>query len=261
MGNIWTNLAKKYFSRTIFLLNLILLVAGFSRTLRSENELDFILDNIFLKQEMMEKEISDAIFETKYTYLETRADGKIEKQMTALRKVYMKEFEKQKHEFLEMTINNRKLDSVEMEKNIKEWRKQEKMIKNTKMPFDLRFRKYYNYYLSEDDSCNFNDIWKIEFKPKRKRTGCVQGFVYVSKHDTNIVQLHFAPIRLPFVLRNFHIIMNYSNQNGFWLPEKFSMETDVIVKIIITLYYRHISIKEEYDNYRFNNGLKDDFFE
>ena len=261
MGNLWTNLTKKYFSRFIFILNLILLVPGFSRTLRTENELDIILDNIFLKQEMMAKEISDAIYETKYTYLETRADGKIEKQMTALRKVYMKEFEKQKHEFLEMTINNRKLNPFEMEKNINEWRKQEKMIKNTKMPFDLQFRKYYNYYLTDDDSCYGNDVWKIEFKPKRKRAGYVQGFVYVSKQDTNIVQLHFVPIRLPFVLRNFQIILDYSNQNGFWLPSNFSMETDIIVKIIITLYHRHISIKEEYNNYQFNNGLDDDFFE
>jgi hypothetical protein len=261
MGKIWINIAKKYLKRFCFLLFLILLITGLSRTLSSENELDIILDNIFLKQEMMVKEISDAIFETKYHYLETRANGKIEKSISALRKVYMKEFEKQKHEFLEMTLNNRKLNPAEMEKNINEWRKQEKMIKNTKMPFDLRFRKYYNYYLSKADSSYMSDVWKIEFKPKRKRAGYVQGFVYISKQDTNIVQLHFIPIRLPFVLRNFQIIINYSNQNSFWLPGNFSMETDVIVKIIITLYHRHISIKEEYSNYQFNNGLNDDFFE
>lgn len=261
MGNVWTNLAKKYLSQFSFFLYLIILPAASSFTYGTENELKVILDGIFQQQEIMSEEISDAIFETKYTYLETRANGKIEKKMTALRKVYMKEFEKQKNEFLEMTLNNRKLNPSEMEKNINEWRKQEKMIKNTKMPFDSRFRKYYNYYLSKDDGSYVSDAWKVEFKPKRKRAGCVQGFAYVSKQDTNIVQLHFIPVRLPFVLRNFQIIIDYSQQNGFWLPDKFSMETDVIVKIIITLYHRHISIQEEYSNYRFNNGLNDDFFE
>jgi hypothetical protein len=241
------------------LFSLVLLLAIFFKALIANDELNLILDGIFQKQEKMNREISDVTFDVYYTYLETKDNNKIEKSIKAWRRVFMQEFENQQHKFLAMIENNRRLNPAEMEKNIREWRKYEKMIKNTKLPFNPKFSAYYNYYLSDSINYDTGKVWKIGFKPKRQKAGLVQGFAYILKQDTNVIQLNFVPVKLPAILRNFKIQIDYSKQNSLWLPNKFSLEMEVIIKIIATLYKRNIYIQEEYYNYQFNQGI--DVFE
>ena len=244
------------FSFYLKLLMIVFFNIGFG-----DSECSKIIDGIFRQQEKMEREIADVIFDAKYYYLETDTRGEVKKSNITLRRVYMKGFEKQKHEFLAMRVNNRELSPEEMAQSQSEWRRQETMIKKTKMPFLPRLRKDYEYFMAGEDTSKNLKVWKIGFRPKRRREGYVRGFACVSEQDSNVVRLQFVPVRLPFVLKNFQIIIDYARQDGYWLPAKFSMETDVQVKIILTFYQRHISIKEEYSNYRFNNGLNDDFFD
>ena len=245
--------------KLVFQFALILLII--TKVYSSELEFKMILDGIFRQQEKMAKEITDAIFDAKYSYSETKPSGKIVKNIVALRKVYMEEFEKQKHEFNALTINNRRQNPSEMKKKLTEWRRQEQMIEKTKMPFTPQLRKYYEYSFLGTDSYNGEEVWMIGFQPKRKRAGYVQGFAYISTHDSNVVKLSFLPVRIPFVLRNFGISIDYSQQNDYWLPAKFKMDADVVVKLILTLYQRHIHIEEEYSNYKFNTALPDSIFE
>ena len=245
--------------KLIFQLTIILLINAKANS--SETEFKKILDGIFRQQERMAQEISDAIFEAKYSYSETKPNSTIVKDIVALRKVYMKEFEKQKHEFYALAINNRQQNLVEMKKQLTEWRRQEQMIKKTKMPFIPKLRKDYDYSLLGNKFYKGNEVWEVGFRPKRNRAGYVKGFAYVSAQDSNIVQLSFVPVRIPFVLRNFGITIDYSRQDDYWLPAKFKMDADVVVKLILTLYQRHIHIEEEYSNYQFNKELPDSLFE
>ncbi len=154
---------------------MILFLTIFSKNFGSVAEWNSILDGIFHNQEKMNAEISDVTFDVQYTYLETKSDGKIEKSIEVWRKVYMKDFENQQHKFLRVLVNKRQLNPVEMEKNMKEWQQYEKMIKNTKMPFDSKFRAGYNYSLLDSVEYDSNKVWKIGFEPKNQNPGMVRG--------------------------------------------------------------------------------------
>ena len=204
----------------------------------------------------MDSEIKDAIFDGDYSYLEKNDKGKITKSFTMKRTVYSKGYDLQKSVYSEVTENGKVLSEAEKNKMLKQSRGDMK----TKLPFSSQYRAAYQYDYLGEEYFNGTAVWKIGFKPNQKGKNFIQGFAYVQKSDTNIVQYQFTPVGLPFVLKNFNIVLDNAKIQKYWVPTKFSLEMELDVKVIFSLSHKFISMHETYSNYRFNTGLDDIFF-
>lgn len=204
----------------------------------------------------MDSEIKDAIFDGDYSYLEKNDKGNITKTFTTKRTVYSKGYDLQKSVYSEVIENGRVLSETEKNKVLK----QSRGDLQTKLPFDMRYRNLYRFvYLGEE---NFNGIpiWKIGYEPNKKGKDFIQGFAYVLKSDTNVIQYQSTPVGLPFVLKNFNIVLDYTKVGKYWVPEKFFLQMELDVKVIFSFSHKFIQMQEIYSNYRFNTGLDDNFF-
>lgn len=239
------------------LLILIVFILSVSSCYSDNTELNKILNGVLRQQNKMEKQIQDAIYDGQFSFVETNDKRETTKSITAVRKIYSKGLDKQKGEYLEMTIDGKKLNQTELAKENKKSQSGWK----TNLPFSKEFRNNYDYnYVSEDSWDGFK-LWKIGFAPKRKNKGYIQGFAYISQADSNIIQYQFVSVGLPFVLKNFNIILDYSKVQGYWQLTKFSMQMEVDVKIIFPLSHKYIRMQETYSNYKINNNLPDSLFE
>ncbi len=235
---------------------IIVIILLLASSLFAQADLNNILNGIFRKQDKMDSEIRDAIFDGDYSYLEKNDKGNITKTFTTKRTVYSKSYDKQKSVYSEVTENGRVLSETEKNKVLK----QNRGDVQTKLPFASRYRNLYQFsYLGEE---NFNGmpIWKISYEPNKKGKDFIQGFAYVLKSDTNVIQYQFTPVGLPFVLKNFNIILDYTKLNNYWVPRQFSLKMEIDVKVIFSLSHKFIEMQETYSNYRFNIGLDDSFF-
>jgi len=222
----------------------------------AQNNLNTILGGIYRQQDKMDSEIRDAIFDGDYSYREKNDKGNITKSFTTKRTVYTKGYDLQKSVYSEVIENGRVLSETEKNKVLKQSRGEVE----TKLPFASRYRNLYQFsYLGEE---NLNDmpIWKIGYEPNKKGKDFIRGFAYVLKSDTNVIQYQFAPVGLPFVLKNFNIILDYTKLDNYWVPREFSLQMELDVKVIFSFSHKFIQMQETYSNYRFNTGLDDNFF-
>ncbi len=237
-----------------FLIGILLV---FSLGFADNPELDKILSGVFHQQDRMDKEIQDAIFDGNFSFIETNGKGDTTKTITAIRKVYSKGYYKQKGEYVEMTVDSKKLSPAELKKENKKSRSNWK----TNLPFSSQFRNDYDFYYIGDENWEGFKVWGIGYTPKNRKQGYIEGFAFISQADSNVAQYQFIPVGLPFILKNFNIILDYSKVQGYWVLTKFSMEMEVNVKIIFSLAHKFIRMQEFYTNYKFNSSLEDSFFE
>jgi hypothetical protein len=239
------------------LLILIFFVFHITDCFSDNSTFNNILNGIFHEQDRIDKEIQDATFDGNFSYIEINNKGDTIKTIYSKRRVFTRGYDKQKSEYSEMIKNGKTLTQVEIQKELKNNRSDTK----TKLPFDIKERNNYEFNYLSDEKWNDFAVWKIGFKPKKKGKDFVDGFVYVSKSDSNVVQYQFKPIGLPFVVKNFNISLDYMKIQNYWVPEKFSLKIEIDVKVIFSFAHKYIEMREEYSNYKFNNGLEDSFFQ
>jgi hypothetical protein len=232
------------------------LLLTFSFAFTDNSELDKILNGVFRQQDKMDNEIQDAIFDGNFSYIEMNKKGDTIKSMYAKRRVYTKGYDRQKSEYLEIVENGKNLSGEEMKKAMKQSRGDMK----TKLPFALPYRNFYNFTYLGEEYYNNTAVWKIGYKPKKKGKDLIQGFGYVLKSDSCVVQYQFTPVGLPFVLKNFSIQLDYSKNDKYWVPTRFYLQMEINVKVIFSLAHKFIKMHEYYTNYKFNNGLGDEMF-
>ncbi len=222
----------------------------------AQTNFDQILNSVFTKQDKISREINDAIFDGDFFYMEKNNKGEILKTINSRRQIYTKGSYKQKSVYTEMKINGRLLSKEEMQNEIKKSRGD----MQTKLPFVQEFRDNYLFSYSGETNWNGQAVWKIDFQPKHKAKDNIKGFAYILQSDTNIVQYQFIPTGLPFVLKNFNIVLDYSKVEKYWVPTKFMLDMELDVKVLISFSHKFIHMQEQYSNFKFNNGLSDDFF-
>lgn len=235
---------------TFFVLFLITL-EGFA----PNNNLTNILDGIFQQQDIIDEQISDAIFLGKFSYVETNAAGDTLKTINSLRRIYSKSTTKQKSEYLEMVIDGKKLSKPQIDKQTK----RNQSNQNFKLPFYKKFRNEYDFfYVSEDQEAK---IWVIGFNPKNKKEGYLKGTAEISQADFSIQRLHFLPTDLPAVVKKINITLDYAKYGNYSLPSIFNLEMEINVKVIFNLAHKFIKMQEVYWDYQFNNNLPDSIFD
>lgn len=217
---------------------------------------DKILQGIFRMQDKMESEIKDAIFDGNFSYLEMNKKGDTIKTIYTKRRIFTKGNEKQKSEYTEMIENGKVLSKEE----IKKAQKQSRGDMKTKLPFASPYRNSYTFNYIGDEYYNNMAVWKIGYAPNKKGKDFIQGFAYVLKSDSNIVQYQFTPVGLPFVLKNFNICLDHSKIDKYWVPTKFFLQMEIDVKIIFSLSHKFITMQETYSNFLFNTNIPDSLF-
>lgn len=233
-----------------------ILVVVLSLSYGQHADFEKILQGVFRTQDKMESEIKDAIFDGNFSYIEMNNKGDTIKTIYSKRRVFTKGNDKQKSEYLEIIENGKLLSKEELAKA----QKQNRGDMKTKFPFTKQYRNSYTFSYLGEEYYNNMAVWKIGYKPKEKGKDFIQGFAYVLKSDSNVVQYQFTPVGLPFVLKNFNIMLDYSKIDKYWVPTRFFLQMEIDVKVIFSLTHKYITMQETYSNYQFNNNIPDSFF-
>lgn len=238
--------------KIIFIITCVF-IAGF---LYGVNDFEKVLSTIFSQQDKMSLEIKDATFDGDFFYMEKNNKGQVVKTINSKRRIYTKGSDFQKSEYSEMWVNGKLLSEEEMRKEMKKSRGD----MQTKLPFSKPFRDNYDFSFQGEETWKGKTVWKIGYEPKHKGKDNIKGSAYVLQSDTNIVQYQFVPTGLPFVLKHFNIVLDYTKIEKYWVPRKFTLDMELDVKVLISFTHKFIYMEEQYTNYKFNNGLTDDFF-
>jgi hypothetical protein len=226
----------------------------------ADTGLDSILAGVFRRQQEMADAINDLQFRADYSYAELNPSGDTAKTVETTRRVYMKGFNRQRHEFQTMRVNGRELTAGEMQRELIPWRVQEAMMKRTRMPFATEEQQRYRYRLEGEETLGGVPVWHVGFEPRRRTLGSLQGSALISCADSNVLQLRFLPAVVPPGIEQMSIVLDYAETQGFQVPARFDLDAEVRVAIIATLFHKRIRIQEQYADYQFNSGLGDDFF-
>lgn len=229
-------------------------------TFSKEPDIKEIIRMAELQQQKILDNINDVTFIGKTNYKEVEKDGEIKKDIIIQRRVYMKKPGKRHDEYLSMTVNGKQLSKEEMEKEIESWKKRSK-AQESKMPLTPEGKDAYNFKLIGEKVINSIQVWIVEFIAKQKDDGYVNGKLYISKNDYNIIRTEFSPVKLPSIIKGLDLVLTYSEVQGYWLPVKFEMDMKINVKFVLNMYYKHIKIEDVYFQHKFNSQLEDSLFE
>jgi len=251
----------KVFLKIMFVSLFVLTIYHVSKinALTKEPDMSYIIKKVEAQQSKLITNVQDAVFMAKAMYSEKERDGILKKEVIAQRRIYMKRQGKLHEEYLSMTVNGNKLDGKDKEKAIKDWQKKSKMS-GTKMPFSLEGEGAYDYNLIGSEIRNGIPVWIIGFTAKQKGDGYINGKLYVSKDEYNIIYMDFTPTNIPSVLKDMKLSLTYSDIQGYWLPVKFEMNMKVEVRFLVNMFYRQIRVEDIYSQYKLNNQLSDSIF-
>jgi len=249
----------------VFIFVLLFLMVGDSPAekpiLNDEINLEQIIENVKMRQSRIVNEIEDAVFRAETAYEEREKDGKLKKELTVKKRVYMKRDGRNHDEYLGMILNGRELHGEELEKELKDWKKKAGKQQETKMPMTPEGEGAYEYHLIGDGIWKDMSVWIVGFKPKKRADGYISGKGYISKDTFDIVHAEFAPAKLPRVIKDMNMAFTYSDVSAYWMPVEFELDMKIRVGFLVDLFYRTINIKETYSEYKFNNQLEDSLFE
>ena len=128
------------------------------------------------------------------------------------------------------------------------------MATDSKMPFFIETREDYRYTVIASGTCHGQDVWTIRFEPISPSEKTVHGQVWVLKDSFDVVRMEFLPARLPFVVTDANMVLDYGLVDGIWVPVRFDMSMDIRLKFIVELMRRRITIEDVYSEHRFNTG-------
>lgn len=251
----------KLFLKTVFVFLFVLTIYHVSITdaLIKEPDLSYIIKKVEVQQSKLINNVQDAVFMANATYSEKGNDGELKKEVIAQRRIYMKRQGKLYEEYLNMTVNSKELDGKEREKAINDWKKKSRMS-GTKMPFSLEGQGAYDYNFIGSETRNGIPLWVIGFSAKQKGDGYINGKVYVSKDEYNIVYMDFVPTNIPSVIKDMKLSLTYSDIQGYWLPVKFVLDMKIKVKFVVDMFFRQIRVEDTYSQYKLNNQFSDSIF-
>jgi hypothetical protein len=227
-------------------------------SLNTEPDLNYIIKMVEMQQSKLVNNIQDSVFIAKAVYSEKGNDGKLKKEVITQRRIYTKK-SKVREEYLSMVVNGRELDGKEKEKAINDWKKNSKRSE-TKMPFSLEGKNAYDYNLIGSETRGDIPVWVLSFIARQKGDGYINGKVYISKNEYNIIYTEFTPANIPSVIKDIKLSLAYSDIQGYWLPVKFEMDMKIQVKFMVNMFYKQIRIEDTYTQYKLNSQLSDSIF-
>jgi hypothetical protein len=219
-----------------------------------------ILKKIGIRLQEVQKSVNDVTFLAKTTYREIGKDGNYKKEVLVQKRVFMKNDDKHHEEYISMVINGKNLNKKEMDKESKEWQKNNSKSTTTKSPLSEESRNDYSFKLLGSSNIMNLPVWVIEFKSKKEEENYINGKAYILKATYDIVRVDFVPAKLSSVVKNIDMSLIYSDIQGYWMPVKFEMAAKVNVKFILNMYYKEIKLEDVYYQHKLNTGLQDSLF-
>ena len=226
-----------------------------------EITLDEIIDGVEAQQQRLVTEIENAIFSADAKYQERDKNGKLKKDLVVKRRIYMGQSNKRHEECLSMVLNGEELKGKKLRKEFRDWQKKTKSQSETKMPMTPEGEGAYDYSLIGSGKWNDMNVWIVGFAPKKRKKGYIEGEGYIAKESLNIVRVEFSPAKLPRVIENMQMSLNYSELEGYWFPVKFSMKMTISVGLFAEFFRMDVKVEDTYSNYKFNSQLDDSLFE
>ena len=159
---------------------------------------------------------------------------------------------RQQHEFLTGIANGRELAGRERERAFADLRRKGLMATDSRMPFFTDTRQEYDYEVIASGTCYGRDVWIIGFEPQSPSSKTVRGRAWVLKDSFDVVRLSFLPARLPFVVTDASMVLDYGLADGIWVPVRFDMSMDLKLKVLVELMRRRIVIEDVYSDHKFS---------
>jgi hypothetical protein len=247
----------------VFLLAMILVDISFAEmtVLSDEVSLEEIIEKVKMRQSRIVDDIEDAVYSAEALYKEIDKDGKLKKELVVKKRVYMGRGDRRYEEYLNIIRNGRDLNGKEFQKELKDWKKKAGRQQETKMPMTPEGEGAYEYYLIGDGTWRDMGVWIVGFRAKQEKDGYINGKGYISKDSFDVVRVEFAPAKTSRVIKDMGMALTHSEVDGYWMPVEFQLDMKIRVGFLVDLFYRTISIKETYTEYKFNNQLPDSIFE
>jgi len=212
---------------------------------------DSVIDRVFERLEDKDRRIAGVSYHAAYRYEEHDLKAGKVRILGCTRRVSWGRRGKQEHEFLTVSANGQELDGRERERAIVDLRRKGLMATDSRMPFFLETREEYDYTVIASGTCHGRDVWVIGFEPRAPSDKTVRGRAWVLKDSFDVVRMSFLPARLPFVVTDASMVLDYDRVGGFWAPVRFDMSMDLRLKFLIELMRRRIVIEDVYSDHRF----------
>ncbi|HTW92057.1 MAG TPA: hypothetical protein VMH22_10155 [bacterium] len=212
---------------------------------------DSVVDRVFDRLAQTNRLTAGVSYNAVYRYEEQDLKAGTAKTIGCTRRVSWRRGGQQENEFLSVTANGRELQGRDRERTIADLRSKGVMSTDSRMPFMLQTRADYHYDVISSGTCHGLDAWIVGFEPVSPSDKTVRGQAWVLKDSFDVVRMEFLPARLPFVVTDASMVLDYDRVNGFWVPVRFDMNMDLKLKFLFDLMRRRITIQDVYSDHEF----------
>jgi hypothetical protein len=211
-----------------------------------------VVERVFARQAAVAAQVCSVSYHAEYRYTETNHKDNRRQDVRCSRRVWMRGYENQRHDFQRVSVNGRELRGAEMDREIADLRSKGLVSRSARMPFLVETRGDYRYRLLGTAAAAGQDCWIVGFEPVRPSAKTVRGRSFVLKSSADIVRTEFRPAQVPFVVREMALCLDYGRFGEFWLPTRFTLDLDLRLRFLVTMLDRHIEIEDIYSDYRIN---------
>jgi hypothetical protein len=214
-----------------------------------------VIDRVFERVAEKDRRISGVSYHAVYRYEEQNLKtGKAGTLGCTRRVTWERGGRRQQHDFLTVSSNGRELAGRERERAVADLRRKGLMATDSRMPFFTDTREEYDYEFITSGICHGRDVWIVGFEPRSPSGKTVRGRVWVLKDSFDVVRMSFLPARLPFVVTDASMVLDYGLVDGIWAPVRFDMSMDLKLKVLVELMRRRIVIEDIYSDYKISLG-------
>lgn len=211
-----------------------------------------VVDSVFARQAAVAAQVCSLSYHAEYRYLEENYRDRRRLDLRCSRRVYMHGYGEQRHEFERVVVDGRELRGAEMQRELHDLESKGLIVSKTRMPFMLETRNEYRYRALGTERVQGRDVWVVGFEPVRPSGRTVRGRGYFLRQGWDAVRIEFVPARLPFVVRDMALALDYGRVGEYWMPERFTLDLDLRLDFLVTMLDRHIEIEDIYSDYRLN---------
>ena len=216
---------------------------------------DAVIDRVFERVAEKDRRIAGVSYHAVYRYEEQDLKaGKAGVLGCTRRVTWERGGRRQQHEFLTVSANGRDLAGRERERAIADLRRKGLMATDSRMPFFTDTREEYDYEVITSGTVHGRDVWIVGFEPRSPSGKTVRGRVRVLKDSFDVVRMSFVPARLPFVVIDASMVLDYGLVDGIWVPSRFDMSMDLKLKVLVEVMRRRIVIEDLYSDYQIGLG-------
>ena len=216
---------------------------------------DTVIDHVFERVAEKDRRIAGVSYHAVYRYEEQDLKAKKVSTLGCTRRVtWERGGRRQQHEFLTVSSNGRELAGRERELATVDLRRKGLMATDSRMPFFTETREDYDYEITASGTCHGRDVWVVGFEPRSPSGKTVRGRAWVLKDSFDVVRMSFRPARLPFVVTDASMVLDYGLVDGIWVPVRFDMSMDLKLRVLVELMRRRIVIEDVYSDHQFNIG-------